>query len=167
MVVMSRVIGGVLGLVGAILMLVPAGLTVAAIMSMLEYLGYIGYLPAEAQALIWGIIACVILALIMALIALGGSIRILTSGRGSKMLIAGSVLYLIFGVIVPLAVAMAILGGMSGMVGLGLDWKGILGIVGFILGLVGGIIASRAEAPAYPPAPAYAPPAPPPPPPPR
>lgn len=163
MIVMSRIISGAIGLIGAILMLVPAGLTIAAIAPLFGYLGYLPYLPAEVQAIIYVLLVCVILALISSLIALGGAVKVFLRRRGAKILIAGSVLYLIFGIIVPIAVVLAILGPYTQYMGLGLSWRAYLGIVGMILGVIGGVMASRAEVLTAPP-PTYVPTPPPPPP---
>ncbi len=57
-IVMSRIIGGTIGLIGAILMLVSAGLTVADIAPLF---GYLPTLPAGAQVIIYIFLACLIL----------------------------------------------------------------------------------------------------------
>ncbi|MHC1601147.1 MAG: hypothetical protein ACXQTI_08165 [Candidatus Nezhaarchaeales archaeon] len=72
---------------------------------------------------------------------------------------------MIFNLIVPLAVIFAILRAYAQWFLAAMGFPGLedyLGIIGFILGLVGGIMASRAGAPVTA-APTYAPPPPPPP----
>jgi len=159
-IIMSRTIGGAIGLIGAILMLVPAISTVAAIAPLFGYIGYLPYLPAAVQALIYFLLACVVLALISSLIALGGAAMTILGKRGSKMLVAGSVLYLIFGIIVPIAIMLVVLGSFAQYAEFGLGWETWLGIVGMILGIVGGVMTSKAEVPTAPPPTTYVPPPP-------
>ncbi|MHC1601146.1 MAG: hypothetical protein ACXQTI_08160 [Candidatus Nezhaarchaeales archaeon] len=81
---MSRSLGGIIGLIGAILMLIPACLTMAG------YISLLGYVGAGGTAIFYGLVASSVLALISALIALGGSIGILRGRMAAKTLIAGT-----------------------------------------------------------------------------
>ncbi|MCS7139771.1 MAG: hypothetical protein N3F04_06530 [Candidatus Nezhaarchaeota archaeon] len=142
------------GLVGATLMIIPAGimfmvtLFLTAIFQAIYPMIVGRALPipidvapfvAAAMPILYAAMGWITIVLVASIVALCGAVRAIIDGRGGIMLIISSLAYLILAIIVPIILGRDAIGTIISVM--------ILGLIGSILGVIGGIMVSRAKPP--------------------